>query len=317
MEVLREEVEETLAAATWLGEEDKERALEKLNTMGVKIGAKDTHWDITFVNKSHEGLSFPSNASFLHTVLELYRTFRHQLYQLHPTTLDNDDFIWSFTVQPYVVNAFYAADLNTIVFPEAFYHPPYHRHHAPNYLNYGSTTTSIAHEIFHALDFLGIQFDQNGLLARPFSEEMLSHLKATADCYHALLSDAFYEEVYVPHTLIAFEIDDVITKNENLADISGLRAAFRSYRRWEEREGVEPRLPALPLTPHQLFFVSAAQPYCSITTRVGDIFLMELDEHLPNKIRINGMMKNLPEFAQTFNCSSTSKMFSANTCQLF
>ncbi|KAG0717186.1 Endothelin-converting enzyme 2 [Chionoecetes opilio] len=264
-------------------------------------------------------LRFPPNASFLPTVIELYRTFRHQLYQLYHAPVQSDDFIWTFTVQPYVVDAFYAADINSIVLPEAFFHSPYHRHHTPHYLNFGSTATSMAHEIFHALDFLGIQFDDQGLLTRPFSEEMLRRLNSTADCYHDLLNDAFYEEVYeyMSQALIAFEIDNVITRNENLADISGLRTAFRAYRRWEERKGEEPRLPALPLNPHQLFFVSAALPYCAVTTQVGNILLMELDEHLPNEMRINAMMKNLPEFAKTFNCSSTSKMFSANTCHLF
>ncbi|XP_045116012.1 neprilysin-3-like isoform X2 [Portunus trituberculatus] len=317
MDILREEVEESVSGSAWLGQEDKEKVLERLHSMKLKVGAREKHWDIEFVNKSHAELSFPLNGSFLHTVLELYRAFRYQLYQLHHTPMESDDFIWSFTVQPYMVDAFYAVDINSVVFPEAFFHPPFHRHNAPHYINFGSTATSIAHEIFHALDFLGIQFDERGLLTRPFSQAMVERLNITSDCYHNLLTENFFEVRYMHHTLIALEIDEVITKNENIADISGIHTAFKSYRRWEEAQGVEPRLPALPLNPHQLFFVSAAQPYCSVSTMVGNILLMELDEHLPNKLRINGMMKNMPEFSQVFSCPPTSKMFSDQTCHLF
>lgn len=50
-----------------------------------------------------------------------------------------------------------------------------------------------------------------------------------------------------------------ITKNENMADISGLQLAYQA---WEtDTEGKEATLPGINLNAQQLFFLNAAQVY--------------------------------------------------------
>ncbi|XP_042234550.1 neprilysin-2-like [Homarus americanus] len=317
LELLREEVEVSIRSSEWMSKKDKVVALEKLNLLQAEVGAYDRHWNISYVNESHSEIRFLPNFTFLDAVVELYQVFRVDIYRLYHTPIDKGSFIWAFTVQPFIVNAFHMQSTNTIVFPEAFFQPPYYLTRGPEYMNYGSAATAMAHEIFHGMDFTGMLFDARGELTRPFSDKTRQKLNETADCYHNLLAHAFYEVVLVQYTMIAMDIDSSATLNENLADIAGIRHAYRAYQRWVERHYVEPRLPALPLSPEQLFFVSAAQPYCAVIPALAKIFLMELDEHLPNNMRINAVMMNTPEFAQVFNCSQDSRMVAHETCHIF
>ncbi|KAG7161916.1 Neprilysin-2-like 2 [Homarus americanus] len=283
LELLREEVEVSIRSSEWMSKKDKVVALEKLNLLQAEVGAYDRHWNISYVNESHSE-SLPTKTQPYHILVVLTS--------------------WAFTVQPFIVNAFHMQSTNTIVFPEAFFQPPYYLTRGPEYMNYGSAATAMAHEIFHGMDFTG-------------DDKTRQKLNETADCYHNLLAHAFYEVVLVQYTMIAMDIDSSATLNENLADIAGIRHAYRAYQRWVERHYVEPRLPALPLSPEQLFFVSAAQPYCAVIPALAKIFLMELDEHLPNNMRINAVMMNTPEFAQVFNCSQDSRMVAHETCHIF
>ncbi|XP_069936412.1 neprilysin-2 [Cherax quadricarinatus] len=317
LELLREEVEESIKSASWLSRTDQAVALGKLHTLEAEMGGFDNHWNIAYVNKSHTEIRFQEDFSFLEAVQELYRVFRRELYRLYHIPIERGAFIWTFTVQPYVVNAFHMQSTNIIVLPEAFFQPPFYRADSPEYLNYGSAANSMAHEIFHGLDFTGVLYDARGHLTRPFSDAVKQHLNQTVQCYHNLLSSNFYEEVLIEDTNIAMEIDSSATLNENLADIAGIRHAYRAYQRWVDRHHTEARLPALSLNPSQLFFVSAAQPYCAVIPDLAKIFLMEMDEHLPNGMRINALMMNTPEFAQAFNCSVDSKMVAQETCHIF
>ncbi|XP_045585451.2 uncharacterized protein [Procambarus clarkii] len=315
--LLREEVEMSIRSSEWLSSEEQLVALSKLHSLHAEVGAFENHWNISYVNESHSKIRFQPGLSFLEAVQEVYRVFRLELYHLYQTPIERRAFIWSFTVQPYIVNAFHMQSTNSIVFPEAFFHPPFYHARGPEYLNYGSAANSMAHEIFHGLDFNGMLYDARGDLTRPFSEAARARLNVTVQCYHDLLSRAFYEEVSVQHANIAMEIDSSATLNENLADIAGIRHAYRAYQKWVERNHIEPRLPAIPLSPSQLFFVSAAQPYCAVIPDVAKIFLMEMDEHLPDGMRINALMMNTPEFAEVFNCSADSRMVASETCHTF
>ncbi|KAK3863905.1 hypothetical protein Pcinc_030363 [Petrolisthes cinctipes] len=317
LQLLKRRWWESLHGASWLTQEEQAEAVKKVVALGLEVGANDHHWDISFVNKSHSELQFDADMSFLELVTELYRSFRSEMFLLYNTPIDKQSFIWSYTVQPYLVNAFHLQSTNSIVFPEAFFYPPYYRSRAPEYINYGATAAAMAHEIFHGLDVLGLRFDHQGNMNSPFSSSALDHLNTTHSCYHHLLSQAFYTEVQFEYGTVAMEIDSSTSINEDLADTEGIRHAFRAYHRWVRRHYPEPRLPALQHNPDQLFFLAAAQPYCAVLPDLAKIFLMEVDEHLPNDLRVNSIMMNTPEFSRAFNCSPPSRMSPPHTCHVF
>ncbi|XP_076030611.1 neprilysin-2-like isoform X2 [Oratosquilla oratoria] len=309
-------VEKSIHKASWFSAEDKQESLNKLRNLKMEVAALDRHWDLDYVTDAHKNVRVTPGL-FIDNVVELYRTFRQEIYELYHSPVSSDTLIWSFTVQPYTVNAFIIQSARSIVFPEAFFQPPYYTRKGPEYLNYGSAGFAVAHEIFHSMDLTGTLFNYRGELTKPYSIESREHLRDVVQCYHRLLNDTYYEVIDVEGTLITMEINSTATQNENLADIAGIRHAFKAYQRWKSFNNDEPLLPAMRLSQDQLFFVAAAQPYCAILPPIAKIFIMEMDEHLPNDIRINAAMKNTPEFAEVFRCSPESKMVTRETCPIF
>lgn len=59
-------------------------------------------------------------------------------------------------------------------------------------------------------------------------------------------------------------MNGINTQGENIADNGGIKESYRAYKKWISENGVEKRLPGLEYTPEQLFWVSAAQTWCSV-----------------------------------------------------
>ena len=62
------------------------------------------------------------------------------------------------------------------------------------------------------------------------------------------------------------------------------------------------------LTPDQRFFVGFAQRTCNNTRPEKRRRLALPDQHSPLKYRINGVVVNMPEFANAFSCKSEAQM---------
>lgn len=80
---------------------------------------------------------------------------------------------------------------------------------------------------------------------------------------------------------------------------------------------VEPGLPGLKYTPHQLFFIQSASFYCGKFRRELTEYGLKTDGHSPNRFRIIGSMSNSNEFAETFNCPGGSPMNPVKKCHLW
>jgi len=120
-----------------------------------------------------------------------------------------------------------------------------------------------------------------------------------------------------PRQSALLQLNGVVTQDENIADNGGIRLAYRAYHRLAAQRGPAPaRLPdctpgsrrPLRLTPAQLFWVSAANVWCS-ADRVEHLRNTALNgEHVPNRFRINGPLSNMAEFAADWGCRADAPM---------
>ncbi|GMT35500.1 hypothetical protein PFISCL1PPCAC_26797, partial [Pristionchus fissidentatus] len=117
---------------------------------------------------------------------------------------------------------------------------------------------------------------------------------------------------------IGMNVNGVFTQRENVADLGGLKAAFRAYQSFLAVNGPEPRLPNFPeITNNQLFFIGFAQSWCTNANKQLRVRLVLNDNHAPNDARVQLSTRNLPEFAKAFNCPHNSKTNPASRCEVW
>jgi len=110
----------------------------------------------------------------------------------------------------------------------------------------------------------------------------------------------------------------VNTQGENIADNGGIKEAYRAYDSWVRRHGEEPRLPGLQsYTPHQMFWISAANTWCSKYRDKALEKRIKTGAHSPGLFRVKGPFSNSREFAADFKCPAGSNMNPASKCEVW
>lgn len=113
-------------------------------------------------------------------------------------------------------------------------------------------------------------------------------------------------------------MNGVNTQGENIADNGGIKEAYRAYKKWVESHGNEKSLPGLEsFTPEQMFWISAAQVYCSVERTEALKMAVITDEHSPKQFRVLGPFKNMKYFSEDFNCPLGSDMNPVHKCEVW
>ena len=146
------------------------------------------------------------------------------------------------------MNAYFSPTKNEIVFPAAYLQPPNFNPKADDAVNYGAIGVTIGHEISHAFDDKGSQFDGDGNLRNWWTKEDRDNF----DKRTALLANQYSQYEVLPGRTLNGEL----TLGENIADLGGAKAAFRAYK--ISLKG-EPSPIIDNYTGEQRFFIGTAQ----------------------------------------------------------
>ena len=152
VENLIEAYRRDIAKLSWMSDETKTKALEKLNKFTPKIGYPDKWRDYS---------KLAIVADDLIANLEAVTKFG-QDYEFAKIGAPIDRQEWGMT--PQTVNAYYHPLYNEIVFPAAILQPPFFNLDADDAVNYGAIGAVIGHEIGHGFDDQGSKFDGDGNL---------------------------------------------------------------------------------------------------------------------------------------------------------
>lgn len=112
-------------------------------------------------------------------------------------------------------------------------------------------------------------------------------------------------------------MNGVRTLDENIADNGGIKGMYAAYQMFVQQHGADPILPGLQYTPNQLFWISAAQTWCSVGRPIFDILNYQINVHAPNRYRVIGSFSNMRNFSSDFNCGPGSFMNPVNKCQIW
>ncbi|KAK5647015.1 hypothetical protein RI129_005479 [Pyrocoelia pectoralis] len=304
---IRSEFIDILKKVEWMDNVTRKHALEKAAAMTAHIAYPDELLSDKKLEEFYGKLDFTSD-HYLKTILSLTLFGTEYSFKRLPLPVNKTD--WVTHGRPSVVNAFYSSIENSIQFPAGILQGVFFSNDRPRYMNYGAIGFVIGHEITHGFDDQGRQFDKDGNLVDWWAPSTKEAFIKKAQC----IIDQ-YGNYSIPE--IGLNLNGINTQGENIADNGGIKEAYLAYNKWVKRNGKEQRLPGLNYTGHQLFWISAANVWCS-KVRFEEIKqLVITDEHSPDKFRVIVPLSNMDYFAKDFNCPKKSKMNPANKCDVW
>jgi len=270
----------------WMDDATRARAKEKAGSITNKIGYPD-EW------KSYDGLTLDGSKHF-ENMAAAYQHWSGQELAKVGNPVDPKE--WFMTAS--TVNAYYNPTENEIVFPAGIMQPPMFHRAFPSAANFGAMGLVMGHEISHGFDDSGRQFTADGKLEDWWEEAAATGFEAKAQCVIDAYSGFEAKE--------GLNVNGELTLGENIADIGGARFAFRAYQQWVEENGAEE--PVAGLDGEKVFFVNFAQNWCSLITDEALEMQVRTDPHSPARFRVNGTLRNTPEFHEVFECAEGAAM---------
>jgi putative endopeptidase len=270
--------ETSIKELDWMGEETRAQALAKLYKFEPKIGYPD-EW------RDYSALDVEPDDLFGNIERAALAEYQRQLDR-QGGPVDRKE--WGMT--PQTVNASYNPTMNQITFPAAILQPPFFDLAADEAVNYGAIGAVIGHEIGHGFDDKGSTFDGDGALRNWWTDEDRTEFeKRTAALVDQFDSYKVFDDLHV---------NGEFTLGENIGDLGGLSIALKAYHM--SLNGEEPPL-IDGYTGEQRVFLGWAQVW---RRKYRDEELrrrIAIDPHSPAEFRVNGIVRNVPEFYEAFD----------------
>ena len=274
---------ERIQNLTWMSEETKEKAILKLDHMRINVGAPD-YDTITSAMDNAQLKSTADGGSYFDNMIEISRAVQMEDVRLFGTPVDKDQWITT----PQTVNAFYMPSFNSINFPAAFMQGEIYSEDAAYEENLGTVGTVIAHEISHAFDSSGSQYDEQGNAANWWTE-------ADAAAFDALCQDtiAYYDGQEAAPGIV---MDGALTLTENIADLGVMACATAVG---EKTEGFD----------FEAFYKSYANLWLSTSSRETVQYYAESDTHSADAIRVDRVLQSTDKFYEVFGIDADDGMY--------
>jgi endothelin-converting enzyme/putative endopeptidase len=291
---IEEAMQQDIKSLPWMTDVTKKHALEKLDAVANKIGYPDKWRDYSSLNIVRE--------DEMGNVLRAREfEFNRQLAKIGKP-VDRGE--WGMT--PPTVNAYYDPQKNDINFPAGILQPPFFDPKSDDAPNYGDTGATIGHELTHGFDDEGRQFDAQGNLRDWWTPEDAKQFNDRVEC----ISNQYSQYVIVDD----IKINGKLTLGEDVADLGGMILAYAA---WKDQTKDQKLEPIEGFTPQQRFFIGYAQDWCGNIRDESKRLRATVDPHSPDKYRANGVVSNMPEFQQAFQCKAGSAMVRENRCRVW
>jgi putative endopeptidase len=284
VENLRVSLGQRIDQLTWMSDETKLKAHEKLAAIRVKIGYPDKWRDYSKLEIKKD--------SYLDNVLRAWKfEFDFDRDKINKP-VDKSEWL----MPPQMVNAYYHPMMNEIVFPAAILQPPFFYLDADDAVNYGAIGVVIGHEITHGFDDQGRKYDKDGNLNDWWTEEdgkrFEEHTKILVNQYNAFT------------VLDTIHADGSLSLGENIADLGGLNISYQAYKLASKETK-----PIDGFTPDQRFYLAYAHLWASNVRDKEILRLTKEDVHSLGRFRVLGPLRNVPNFQKAFNIKEGDYMY--------
>ncbi len=191
---------------------------------------------------------------------------------------------------PLISNAFYDCETNSINIIPGILNDNIFTPDMSDEEMYGAVGSVVGHEISHAFDYSGSQYDEIGAPNSWLSEEsmtkFLENTQTLIDYYN---------------TIILFDgetVDGETVKTEAAADLSAVQVLLAYAREQEDWD-------------YKAFFESFGRVFAAQYSYVNAIMINQADVHPAGNLRINVNVQMFDEFYETYNVSEEDGMYLA------
>lgn len=270
---LRMEKNSFLAAAT------KEQAIRKLSTIEIKMGYPDT------IREIWSKLVFDEDDSFFEAMRKLYAIRLRDMLEKLPKPVDRTEWL----MPGHMVNACYNPLSNDITFPAAILQKPFYSLSQSVSENLGGIGAVIGHEISHAFDNNGANFDEHGNLRNWWTEE---DFKAFRDLTREMVEQFDGIEFH------GGKVNGELVVSENIADNGGMGVTLEIMH-------------TLPNADYRAYFMNWARVWCMKAKEEYILLRLNNDVHSPNVLRANMPPRNFAEWYDAFGVTENDRMYLA------
>ena len=272
----------------WMNAATRRHALDKLAHLTTKIGYPDQWPDWSKLELRPD--------DYFGNLQAIDRFFHEE--DMRRIGKPSDRSLWY--MAPQTVNAYYSPQTNEIAFPAAMLQPPFFDATLDDALNYGSMGAVIGHEIGHAFDDQGSQFDAQGNQADWWTDADRKHFEQRT----SKLAEQFDRYEALPGKFV----NGQLTMGENIGDLAGLEAAYDALQLALARNPAEAGKRIDGYTQEQRFFLGWARSWRGNMRDAALLDRLNTDPHSPRQFRAIGAPSNMPAFAQAFQCKPGDKM---------
>jgi putative endopeptidase len=276
---------ERIEQLDWMSDATKKEAIVKLNAIGRKLGFP-SKWE------DYSSLRFFSDR-YANNYKEMSRYSVAKNYAELGKPVDKDK--WG--MPAHMVNAYYHPLLNEIAFPAGIMQAPFFDETYEDAVNYGRIGMVIGHEFTHGFDDMGSKFAADGSFTNWWTEEDRLLFEEKTKLLGATFSGFCPIEDHC--------VNADLTMGENIADLGGLTMAYYAYKRTDEFKANQL---VNGYTPAQRFFIAYAQLWKIKYTEAEMKKRLATDPHSPGMYRVNGPLKNCPEFFEAFQVPEGREM---------
>jgi predicted metalloendopeptidase len=260
----------------WLQPATRAKAAEKIAAMRLSIAYPDAFGSLKAPKLSSDNLV--ENLMTMGTWRSQYELGR--LDEVRNKQKDWDDPV-------YAVNGYYYSEANELVIPSGSLLEPFFSETKPLGWNYGAVGAIIGHEMTHAFDEEGCEYDEDGQKKKWWT---------AADTRNYKKITQHLVKLFHKHTLMHHHIDGRLTLSENIADLGGLAIALDALNVRLQGETMEAKKAA-----YKQFFIAYAVSWRIKERPKKQLQGLFMDKHAPTPLRVNLVVNQFQEWYDAFD----------------
>lgn len=215
----------------------------------------------------------------------------------------------TFQLPTSAVNAYYDPTSNQMFFMVGILTPPFFSIQYNDATQLATLGSIIGHELSHAFDSNGKYFTKDGSLGSFLPDDVTQRYEDAEACFVKQYSDA--------PTPNGNTVDGKQTLGENMADVMGLRLAYRALWNLHRGEG------DVPEEAKREFVEAYAQIWCTSADKKTEADRARMDVHAPGPARIHGALRNLVDpqgnhvLESLYGCAAGEPMHPKDICSVW